>query len=266
MTETAPRKGRLEGKVALITGTGGGQGRAAALLFAQEGAKVVGCDLNEEGASETEKMVRNAGGTMVSMAPVDISEEAGATRWVEDAAAAFGGVNILYNNASAARFGPFGATSIEDYKFTIRNELDIVYLVTRAAWQHLVDAGGGSIINTASAAAFRGLRFYPQSAHGAAKGGVASLASVLAIEGGPHKIRVNTITPGPIAHPFFDAALADAGHPLHDPVTSLVTSIPLGRLGKPEDVAPLALFLASDESSYITGTNVVIDGGFTTAA
>ena len=250
---------RLNGKVALITGTGGEQGRAAALLFAKEGARVVGCDVNQSAASQTLTMVRDAGGEMVSMVPVDLSIESGASRWVEEGAAAFGGIDVLYNNASAPRFGRLDSMPVEDWHFTMRNELDIVYFVTRAAWPHLVARGGGSIISTASIAAMRGC-VAPQSAHGAAKAAVTSLMTSLVIEGAPHKIRANTISPGPIEHPLTQAALADPNHPM----SKLVAKIPMGRMGRPQEVAYLALFLASDESSFITGANVVIDGGLTT--
>lgn len=251
--------GRLDGKIALITGTSGGQGRAAAILFAREGAKVAGCDLNVPGAAGALRMVRDAGGQMVSMAPVDLSQEAGATQWVNDAVAAFGGIDVLYNNASVPRMGPFASMPTADWNFTIRNELDIVYLVTRAAWQHLIARGGGSIINTSSIASVRGFAGFEQSAHGIAKANVGALTTNLVVEGAPHKIRLNTITPGPIMHPMMEPVLKDPGHAL----TRLVARIPLGRIGRPQDVASLALFLASDESSYITGANVVIDGGLT---
>lgn len=248
--------GRLDGKVALITGTAGGQGRAAALLFAREGARVVGCDLKASGAAQTVEWVRRAGGEMVSMAPVDLSDPAAATRWVNEAAAAFGGIDILYNNASGGRVGPFAALSLESWHYVLRNELDLIYLVTRAAWPHLVARGGGSIINTGSIIAQHGTDM-PMSAHGAAKGGVVSFTVHLALEGGPHGIRANAISPGLIATEMFEEHLKDPFDTMH----KQVRTSPLGRVGRAEDVAGVALFLASDESAYVTGTNIVVDGG-----
>jgi meso-butanediol dehydrogenase / (S,S)-butanediol dehydrogenase / diacetyl reductase len=248
--------GRLDGKIALITGTAGGQGRAAALLFGREGAQVVGCDLNTKGAEETVALVRRAGGQMVSMAPVDLSSEQQAAQWVNEAAAAFGGVDILYNNASIGRVGPFPTMSTDAWHFTLRNELDLIYFVTRAAWPHLIARGGGSIINTGSIIAARGTDM-PMSAHGAAKGGVISMTVHLALEGGPHGIRVNAISPGLIATEMFVDHLKDPFDPMH----KQVRTAPLGRVGRAEDIAPVALFLASSESAYITGVNITVDGG-----
>lgn len=249
--------GRLDGKVAFITGTGGQQGRAAARLFAREGAKVVGCDVNSDPADETLNLVRAAGGQMVSMAPVDISTIDGAHRWATEGVKAFGGIDILYNNASRPKMGTFAKMPPEDWDFTIQNELNIVYYVTFAAWPYLVERGGGSIISTSSVAAVRGVPGFEQSAHAAAKAGVMGLTTALVSEGGRHRIRVNTITPGPIRHPLIEPWLKDP----ENPFTRMVARIPIGRIGEPEDVAKLALFLASDESSFITGANIVIDGG-----
>lgn len=248
--------GRLDGKIALITGTAGGQGRAAALLFAREGAKVVGCDLKAAGADETVALVRRAGGQMVSMAPVDLSSPEQAQKWVNDAVAAFGGIDILYNNASTGRVGPFAALSFETWQFTLRNELDLIYLVTRAAWPHLIARGGGSVINTGSIIAAHGTDM-PMSAHGAAKGGVLSLTVHLALEGGPRGIRVNAVSPGLIATEMFTEHLKDPFDSMH----KQVRTSPLGRVGRAEDVASVALFLASDDSAYVTGMNLIVDGG-----
>jgi meso-butanediol dehydrogenase/(S,S)-butanediol dehydrogenase/diacetyl reductase len=175
---------------------------------------------------------------------------------VTDGVQAFGGIDILYNNASQPRMGLFTKLPPEDWNFTIQNELDVVYYVTLAAWPHLVERGG-SIINTSSVAAVRGVPGFEQSAHAAAKAGVMGLTTALVSEGGPHRIRVNTITPGPIRHPLIEPVLGDP----ENAFARMVARIPLGRIGEPEDVAQLALFLASDESSFITGANIVIDGG-----
>ena len=231
--------GRLDGKRALITGTGGGIGRAAALLCAKEGAHVVGCDLRPETSAETVALVR-AGG-------------------VHPAAAAelAGGIDILVNNASAIRFGPIDELSFADWSFTIRNELDIVFLVTRAAWPYLVAGGGGSIVNVASITASRGAFFMPQNAHGAAKGGVLALTYQLVTEGGPHGIRVNAVSPAMTQTPQTTPLLTDPA----GPGNSIAARVPLGRWGQPEDVAHAILFLCSDESSHVSGANIPVDGG-----
>ena len=247
---------RLQGKVALITGTGGGQGRAAALLFAKEGAKVFGCDVDAKSAEETVQMVRRAGGEMTSKAPVDLSIEEQAQQWVNDALAAYGGIDIVYNNAGAARAGPLASMSTASWRFTLGNELDLVYFVTRAAWPHLVARGGGSIINTASIIGWR-TSDLPMAARGASKSGVIGLTVHMAVEGGPDGIRANCISPGLTESPSLEPMLKDP----FDSIQKQVRTSPLGRIGRPEDIAPLALFLASDESSYITGINIVVDGG-----
>lgn len=250
--------GRLEGKIALITGTAGGQGRAAALAFAREGAKVVGCDLREEGSRETVEIVRAEGGEMTAMAPVDLSSEEQATRWVNDAAAVYGGIDILYNNAAHGRVGPLMNMSTDAWHFTLRNELDVIFFVTRAAWPHLVARGGGSIVNTGSIIGSRGSDM-PMAAHGTGKAGVIGLTRHMALEGGPSGIRANCISPGLIATEMFSELMKDPNDNLH----KQVRTSPLGRVGRAEDVAGLAVFLASDESSYITGQNIVVDGGQT---
>ena len=249
--------GRLDGKRALVSGTGGGIGRATALRFAREGAYVVGCDLHRESAEETVALARADGGRMDAVAPVDLASEEGAARWVREAVALAGGIDVLVNNASAIRFGPIGELSFADWSFTIRHELDIVFLVTRAAWPHLMAAGGGSIVNVASITASRGAFFMPQNAHGAAKGGVLALTYQLVVEGGPHGIRVNAVSPAMTETPHTAPLLADPD----GPAASIAARVPLGRWGQPEDVANAILFLASDESSHVSGANIPVDGG-----
>ena len=250
--------GRLSGKVALITGTAGGQGRAAALAFAREGAKVVGCDMKAEAAEKTVELVRAEGGEMTSMAPVDLSDERQATDWVNQAAEVYGGVDVLYNNAALGRIGPLMGMSTDAWHFTLRHELDVIFFVTRAAWPHLVARGGGSIINTGSIIGGRGSDM-PMAAHGTGKAGVIGLTRHLALEGGPSGIRANCISPGLIATEMFEQLMKDPNDNLH----KQIRTSPLGRVGLAEDVAPLAVFLASDESSYITGANIPVDGGQT---
>ncbi|MBO9604127.1 MAG: SDR family oxidoreductase [Novosphingobium sp.] len=250
--------GRLSGKVALITGTAGGQGRAAALAFAREGAKVVGCDMKAEAAEKTVELVRAEGGEMTSMAPVDLSDERQATDWVNQAAEVYGGVDVLYNNAALGRIGPLMGMSTDAWHFTLRHELDVIFFVTRAAWPHLVARGGGSIINTGSIIGGRGSDM-PMAAHGTGKAGVIGLTRHMALEGGPSGIRANCISPGLIATEMFEQLMKDPNDNLH----KQIRTSPLGRVGLAEDVAPLAVFLASDESSYITGANIPVDGGQT---
>ncbi len=248
---------RLEGKVALITGTAGGQGAAAARLFAAEGAIVCGCDLDAERAQAVTSEIRDAGGAIHCSAPVNLAHPTAAARWVDECAETAGGIDILYNNASAPRVGPFAGMSWEDWRFTLDNELDLIFTVTHAAWPHLIARGGGVVINTASVSAHRGATFIEQAAHGAAKGGVLAMTRHLAASGAQHQIRANSISPGLIVTPQIEPFLEESGHPVHE----MLTTHPLRRLGVPEDVANVALFLASDESRYLNAVDIVVDGG-----
>lgn len=249
--------GRLAGKVALITGTAGGQGAAAARLFAAEGATVVGCDLDVGRARSVAEEIVSSGGVMTVYAPVDLADPDAAAAWVNGAAEHCGGIDILYNNASTPWVGPFAEMTFENWRFTQRNELDLIFTVTSATWPHLIARGGGVIINTASVSAYRGATFIEQAAHGAAKGGVLAITRHLAASGARHGIRANSISPGLIVTPQTSEFLNEPGHPVHE----MVRTHPLGRLGEPEDVARVALFLASDEASYLNAIDIVVDGG-----
>ena len=165
---------RLEGKVVLISGTGGGQGRAAALRFAADGAIIVGCDVSGAADAESAGLVMEAGGIMTTMV-CDLGDPAEAQAWVERAVSDHGRIDVVYNNASAAKFGSIADLSIEDWRFTIRNELDLVFLTTKFAWPHLAKRGG-AIVNVASTAGWQGSRGNGTIAHTATKGGVIAMS------------------------------------------------------------------------------------------
>ena len=248
--------GRMNDKVVLITGIGGGMGREAALRFAAEGAKVVGCDLVAEGAEETVRLVREAGGDITNFAPVNLADAEQSQQWIDSAAAVHGRIDVLYNNASHPKFGAVDELSIEDWDYVMNNELNLVFYACKAVWPHLKKSQG-VIVNVGSIAGTRGVEFMPQNAHGTAKAGVINLTQQLAVEGGPHKIRVVCVSPGFTVTPS-TAWLVDSGP---QPFKDNIARIPLGRVGQPEDIVNAALFLASDEASWITGINLVVDGG-----
>lgn len=249
--------GRLDGKVAIITGTGSGMGRAAALRFAREGAQVVGCDINEKAGRVVDE-VRAEGGAMVSLQPVDLSDAAGAERLIGFALDAFGGFDILYNNAAMAYFAPVAEMNYETFGRTMREEVDIVFHLCRAAWPHLVARGGGSIINVASTAARRGTHNLGALAHASAKGAVLAMSRQYAAEGGAHGIRVNTLSPALIRSAQTEPLMQQPGWTERATARQFIK-----RIGEPEDVAAAALFLASDDSSFITGADLLVDGGST---
>ncbi|WP_375387068.1 SDR family NAD(P)-dependent oxidoreductase [uncultured Amnibacterium sp.] len=248
---------RLAGRTALITGVGGGMGRAASLRFAAEGARIVGCDMDAATAEETARLVRDAGGEIAVTAPVDLGDAAAAAAWVEAGIGEAGDADILYNNASSPRFGAMDELSVEDWDHTMRNELDLVFYVSKAFWPHLKRRGGGVILNVGSIAGIRGVEFMAQNAHGAAKGGVLSLTQQLAAEGGRFGIRCVAVSPGFTVTPQ-TAWLVETGP---QAFRDNIARIPLQRVGQPDDIVNAALFLASDEASWITGVNLVVDGG-----
>lgn len=250
--------GMLEGKVALITGTASGQGAASAIRFAQEGASVVGCDLNAEGNQQTVATVKEFGGEMTGMAPVDLGDVDQAKAWVEEAAAIHGRIDVVFNNASDPKFGLMDDYSIEDWHYTIRNELDLVFYVTKFAWPHLAKQGG-VVISTASITAHVSTRGVGMAGHAATKGGVLAMSRAFATDGAPHGIRAVTISPGPIKTP---AAIRDYFH-IPGAEEGLIEQLLVDRVGKSEDIAALAAFLASDQAGFVTGVDFMVDGGLT---
>jgi len=250
---------RLEGKVALITGTASGQGRAAAIRFAQEGALVVGCDLSEQASQETVSLVETAGDTMTAMAPVDLSDPEQAREWVETAAAVHGRIDVVYNNASGPRFGRVPDLSVEDWQAGMHNELDLVFYVTKFAWRYLAKQGG-VIISTGSTSAHLATPGVGMAAHCAAKGGVVALSRVFATDGAPDGIRAVTISPGPIRTPELERNFLSKVPGAEQMVLSRLLA---DRIGTPEDVAGLAVFVASDDAAWLTGADIILDGGYT---
>ncbi|MFT4267878.1 MAG: SDR family NAD(P)-dependent oxidoreductase [Xenophilus sp.] len=251
---------RLRGKVAVVTGIGSGIGRACALLFAAQGARVVGCDIDAASAQRTVEAARAGGSGIESLHPCDLTDPKGAARLVEFAAQRHGGFDILVN---AAAFGAFAWLQEMDYqtqwRATLTGELDIVFLLCQAAWPVLIARGGGSVINFASANAAVALEGSPAIAHCAGKGGVLAMTRQLAMEGGPHGIRVNSISPALVET---DATRA---HMKAQPefVERALTKKMVKRVGQPEDIAWCALYLASDEASWVTAADFPIDGGAT---
>lgn len=250
--------GRLAGKVAVITGAGGGQGRAAAVLFAQEGAKVVVTDVKVEGGEETAHMVNAAGGQAVFHA-TDVSQAEQIEAAVRLAVDTYGALHLMYNNAAVLHRKDALVTNLEEdiWDLVLNVNLKGVYLGCKYAVPEIVKAGGGSIINVSSLAGLIGIGNV--HAYTASKGGVISLTRAIAMSYASQKVRCNVICPGGVDTPMM-------AHVFHNPNPKFremsEKGHPIGRLGTPEDIAQMALYLASDESSWVTGSVFTIDGGY----
>jgi NAD(P)-dependent dehydrogenase (short-subunit alcohol dehydrogenase family) len=249
---------RLKGKVVLITGSGMGMGREASLLFAEEGARIVVADIDAKAAQQTVALVEKAGGQAVAVAG-DVALEADVQRMVEDSVRRFGALHVLYNNAGVLWKDRDRSVLETDDKWWDRVmaiNLKSVFWVTKHGIPHLKAAGGGSIIMMGSVSALAGFT-RAQDAYTAAKGALISLTKSLAIQFAKDQIRCNVIHPGIVDTPLQAPYLTDAIR------KEFETGIPLGRIAQPREIANVALFLASDESSFMTGAELVVDGGFT---
>jgi len=251
---------KLANKVALITGAGSGMGRVGAQLFAQEGAKVVAVDLDQRSAAETARAIESAGGEAIALR-ADVSNSEDARAMVTAALDKFGGLDVVYNNAGIEGETAFMAQLSEDaFDRVIAVNLRGVWLGMKYALPHLMKRGGGSIINTASVAGLVGIR--GSAAYSAAKAGVIALTRVAALEYGRYNIRVNCICPGTIDTPMVRRIHGVGSGELPPRAVGPAAAV-LGRAAQPEEIARMALFLASDDSSFATGAPFIVDGGWT---
>jgi NAD(P)-dependent dehydrogenase (short-subunit alcohol dehydrogenase family) len=251
---------RLDGKVAVITGAGSGIGRVAASLFASEGAKVVVADVLGDHAEAVVADIEASGGSARAVA-VDVSDENQVRSMVRVAVDTYGGLDVLFNNAGIFPGDDGGIldTPPETWERVMQVNLKGVWLGCRAAVPAMLDSGGGSIVNVASFVALVGAAT-AQMAYTASKGGVLAMTRELAVEYARQGIRANSICPGPIETPLLAELLADP-----ERRQRRLVHIPIGRFGRPDEIAKAALFLASDDASFVTGSALVVDGGITAA-
>ena len=246
---------RLQGKVALISGAARGMGAAEARLFAREGARVGIADVLEDEGHRVEAQIAEAGGHAVFLR-LDVTSESDWSSAVEAVVSRFGRLDVLVNNAAIHHRGRVEETTVEMWDRVMAVNAKGVFLGSKAAIPAMRTAGGGSIVNISSTAGLVGSG--TSTAYTASKGAVRLLTKATAIQYAKDGIRVNSVHPGPIQTPMLDAVFADA-----ETREQRRSQVPLERFGEPEDVAYGVLFLASDESSYMTGSELVIDGGWT---
>jgi len=251
---------RLKDKVALITGASSGIGRETSLLFSKEGAKIVVVDVNDAGGEETVQMVKDGGGEAIYF-HADISKSADCENMIECAEKNYGALNVLFNNAGIMHSKDDDAVNTPEdiWDLTMAINLKGVFLGCKYGIPAIRRAGGGSIINTASFVAILGAAT-PQLAYTASKGGVLAMTRELAIVHARENIRVNALCPGPLhTKMLMDFLNTD------EKKQRRLVHIPMGRFGLAKEMAYAALYLASDESSYVTGTEFTVDGGITAA-
>ncbi len=252
---------RLAERVALITGAGSGIGQAAAELFAAEGAAVAVLDVDQKAAEATVARIESAGGMAIPVG-ADVSDVGQIQAAVDGAAHRLGRLDIVYNNAGVNTAGSVADASEEDWDRCFDVNVKGTFLVSRAAIPHLEAAGGGSIVNQASVAALVGIRGV--AAYCAAKGAVVALTRSMALDLAPMGIRVNVLCPGTVHTPLMEPLMMARGEgDLELGLARTATKYPIGRIGRPAEIAQAALFLASEEGSFVTGSVFTVDGGMT---
>lgn len=251
---------RLEGRVASITGGGSGIGRAAALLFSAEGARILVSDVDEDAGKETVELVRDADGD-AHFVQVDVSRAADVERLYAAGEKVFGKVDVLLNNAGIFHNADASVTDTAEQTWdrVLAVDLTGVFLCCKYGVPALQRAGGGTIVNVASFVSWMGAAT-PQIAYTAAKGGVVSMTREIATEFARQNIRANALCPGPVVTPLLAELLSDPQRQQRR-----LIHIPMGRFGRADEMARAALFLASDDSSFVTGASLLVDGGITAA-
>jgi NAD(P)-dependent dehydrogenase (short-subunit alcohol dehydrogenase family) len=249
---------QLQDKVAIITGAATGIGRATALLFAKEGASVVVADINEDDAQRTVADIEDKGGS-ARFVQTDVSEAEGVQALMERSAEEMGGIDVIVNNAGAQRSGAVTEFEESEWDLLMRVNPRSCFLGAKYGVPYLRERGGGSIVNVSSLA---GLKGGPgMTAYSASKGAIIAFTRALAEELAPDNIRANSVCPGWIDTPFNEPAIEFMGGRAQQE-EMVQQTVPLKRQGRPEEIAPGILYLASDASSYVTGQELVIDGGF----
>jgi NAD(P)-dependent dehydrogenase (short-subunit alcohol dehydrogenase family) len=253
---------RLAGKVCIITGAGSGIGQASALLFAGEGASVVVADVDLKGAQATVEAIARSGGEAIAE-QVDVTDEAQTVALADRVVQRFGRIDVLFNNAGIAGVGDVVETEPDLFDRVMRVNVRGVYLMSRAVVPHMIKQRSGSIINMSSGIAQIGLA--RRVSYAASKGAVLSMTKSMQVDVAPHGIRVNALLPGTVLTPFVERYLKDSYADPEEGMASIRKRQLSSELGRPEDVAGAALYLASDESKFVMASGLVIDGGMTGA-